>query len=611
LAARAVDRRWWREEETSAHGTLCKLAEELTEKLRSRHELDRRHMRLYGGAEYAGLTPGSYTRVLSATDRASWNIIARVIDTYVAKMLKATPAPMFLTSGADYDTRRKAEKLNRFGKGCLHQADVYRLGPTIERDAAIFGTGILFVHSDGKRIKSERVFPWEILIDDEEAMYGEPRQIIRRKFVDRRVLEEQFSDDAIRKLVRDAPTADRNEMGRDTTADQIVVYEAWRLPSGEETDDGRHVIVIHGATLLDEKWERPRFPFAIRRYVDPVAGFWGIGIAQRLTGNQLSINKTLLRIGEAHHLVGRPILILDGSSGIPETHITNEVAAVLVSNSAGDPITVHAPPTMPPDVYEFLMTQVSQSFEEIGISMLDATAKKPAGLDSGAALREYNDIGSERFMLQGKRREEWHLDCVRLALDEAREIDGFSVDVPDAKSRSAETVDWKDVDLDDSAYQLQCFPTSLLPQTPAGRMQTVQELVQFGIPQEEAFELLEIPDLDEYKSRRNAAVNAVRSRLAAILDGEKYEAPEAFDSLDAVLAIGIPTYLTERENGCPEDRLAELRRYINDATRMQAEAAKAAAAAAAPPPVDPMAAAMPPMAAPMDPLAGMAPMGTA
>lgn len=614
--AHARDRRWWREDDSQAAATLCKLAEELAEKLRPRHEADRRHMRLYGGAEFAGLKPGDYSKVLPLSERVAWNVIASVTDTFVAKMLRATPAPMFLTSGADYDTRRKAEKLNKFGKGCLHQANVYRLGPTIERDAAIFGTSPLFVYSEGKRIKSERVFPWEILVDDEEAFYGEPRQLLRRKYVDRTVLAEQFSDEKTKKAILDAPEADKNGVGRSTSADQVEVIEGWRLPSSDKAKDGKHCIAVAGIMLRCESWERARFPFAFRRWADPVAGFWGVGIAERLFGIQLEINKLLYRIQKAHHLLGRPIVVLDQASGIPTTHLTNEVAAIVVNNGSGDPITVHAPPTMPADVYAHLMTLRQQAFEEIGVSQLEASARKPAGLDSAVSLREFNDIGSERFMLQGKRREEWHLDAVRLCLDEAREIEGFSVDVPDKKT--AEKVDWIDVKLEDESYVLQCFPTSLLPQTPAGKMEAVAELAKTGIPQDDLFDLLDIPDLDSFHERRTAALNATRQRIDAILDGEPYEAPEAFDNLDLVLAYGQPIYLQERERGAPESVLKSLRRYLNDATRLKNEAAKAAAAAAAPPPapqlppemmappVDPMAGAMGP-----DPLMGAVPMGNA
>lgn len=567
--ARTSDRRWWLQDTGKAHHSLVGVAMFLADKSRARHEMDRRHLRLYGGAEYLGLLPSQYSRVLPSDMRVAWNVVQACADTYVAKMVRSTPAPMFLTSGADYDTRRKAEKLNKFGKGCLHQSDAYRLAPTIERDAAIFGTGCLHVYADEEtgRLRSERVYPWEILVDDVEAMYGEPRQLIRRKFIDRSVLSELYAsgDDEeavkLRKAIENAPQPQTEIAGRDTLSDQVEVWEAWHLRSSESAGDGRHIIAVQGATLLDEPWERDRFPFAFRRYVDPVVGFWGIGISERLTGIQLEINKLLLRIQRAHHLLGRPIVVLDETSGIPKTHITNEVAAVLVSSHPGDPVKVHAPPTMPPDVYQHLMTLRSQAFEEVGVSALDSSARKPAGLNSGASLREYSDIGSERFLLQGKRREEWFLDVVRLCLDEARELPRFSVDVPDKRTKTQ--IRWRDVDLDDSAYVLQCFPAALLPTTPAGRVEKVQELIAAGlVPREQALELLDIPDLDESRGRLLAGLDAARATIASILDGEPAPVPEALDDLTAILQIGQATYLQERTAGAPEDRLDALRQFL-------------------------------------------------
>ena len=566
---RVSDRRWWLQDEGKSHHALVGVAAFLAERSRSRHEMDRRHLRLYGGAEYFGLFPGSYSRVLPTDLRVAWNVVQACSDTYVAKMVRSTPAPMFLTSGADYDVRRKAEKLNKFGKGCLHQSNAYRIAPTIERDAAIFGTGCLHVYSDAEtgRVCSERVYPWEILVDDVEAMYGEPRQLIRRKFIDRSVLAELYgagdSEEAAerRRAIERAPEPARELTGRDTLSDQVEVWEAWHLRSSQSAQDGRHVIAVQGATLFDEAWERDRFPFAFRRYVDPVVGFWGIGISERLTGIQLEINKLLMRIQRAHHLLGRPIVVLDETSGIPKTHITNEVAAVLVSSHPGDPIKVHAPPTMPPDVYSHLMTLRAQAFEEVGVSALDSSARKPAGLNSGASLREYSDIGSERFVLQGKRREEWYLDVVRLCLDEAREMDGFSVDVPGRSTK--ERIDWASVSLEDDAYFLQCFPAALLPTTPAGRVEKVQELIASGlVPREQALELLDIPDLDESRGRLLAGQDAARSQIASILDGFLAPVPEALDDLRAILQLGQATYLQERTAGAPEERLEALRQYL-------------------------------------------------
>ena len=36
---------------------------------------------------------------------------------------------------------------------------------------------------------------------------------------------------------------------------------------------------------------------------------------------------------------------------------------------------------------------------------------------------------------------------------------------------------WKDVDLDEAPYDVQCFPTSQLPDSPTGRIETISEYI--------------------------------------------------------------------------------------------------------------------------------------
>jgi hypothetical protein len=176
-----------------------------------------------------------------------------------------------------------------------------------------------------------------------------------------------------------------------------------------------------------------------------------------------------------------------------------------------------------------------------------------------------------------------------------REIHDFSVDVPSRKEKIE--IRWQDVSLDDSAFVLQCFPAALLPQTPAGRFERVQELFGAGfIDQDTAMELLDVPDLEEAAGTRLASVRAIRQRVDAMLDGQEYVPPEAFDNLQLIVSLVPRLYLQEREFSCPENRLEIIRRYIEEASHLMAQAAAAAQMqqmpAGAAPPADPTAAAV-------------------
>jgi hypothetical protein len=383
------------------------------------------------------------------------------------------------------------------------------------RDACIFGKGFVKVYAEGKRVKCERVFPWEILIDDAEAMYGEPRQLIQRKFIDRQVLLESFGDtDARRKAILNAQTAGSEEIGRDRLAEQIEVLEGWHLPSAKGAKDGRHVIAIEGCAFIDEEWTRDAFPFATYTLEDPVAGYWGTGMAKRLQGIQFEINRILDKIQKSMHYFGVPRIILPSGGGVPKSHLNNDFGVILTVNGGMEnaPVVV-APQTVHPELFQHLERLERRAYEEVGVSQLSAHGEKPAGLNSGIAIREVSDIESDRFVIASRRFEEFHIDVVRRGLDDVREIRGFTVDVPDRNEKIE--IRWKDVDLDDSAFVLQCFPASLLPQTPAGRLERVQELFGAGfVDQDTALELLDVPDLEDASSSRLASIRCIRQRVS-------------------------------------------------------------------------------------------------
>jgi hypothetical protein len=611
-----IDACWWKAENHEVAAALWSYRDRLEERSRDLRTQQLRHARLYGGMQILGLKPGSYTS-LASPDRIRLNVIASCVDTAAAKISQSRPSPQFLTNGADYKTRRKAEKLNKFGKGLLYGTGFYRLAPAIFKDGAVFGTGLGKLYTQGKRIHAERTFPWEVLVDQNEGYYsaatptGMPRTIVQRKFVERSKLLEAYggarASSAISQAIAAAPRASEEELGRDPLVDQIEVVEGWRSQCGEEK--GRHAIAIQGRALRVEPWERERLPFVVFRWSDPLAGFWGQGIPEELTSIQFEINVLLEKIQNAFHLLGIPRVYIDSGSGVPKSHMTNEMGAIITLRPGTRPPVVDSPRTINPEVFEHLNWLYQRAYEITGVSQMSATSQKPAGLDSGVALREYNDIQSDRFVLTQRRYEDVHLDATRVGLDEAREIPGFTVDVPDRHAN--EKIGWKDVRLDESDYFLQCFPSSLLPQTPAGRLARVQELMAAGlVPQDAALELLDAPDMEEFGNTQTAPRRAIRQRIGSMLDGGEYVAPEPFDDLTTAISMTRATYLLERENGAPEEVLENLRNFINDCTAMlsppqQAPGVAPGAPAAMPvaaPPVGPSAGVAPPMAgAPMMP----------
>ena len=186
--------------------------------------------------------------------------------------------------------------------------------------------------------------------------------------------------------VQASRTTDNIDFGNTTLVDQIEVLEAWHLPSGEGATDGRHVICISNATLVDEQWDKGSFPFVFVRWTDPMLGFWGEGVACDIQGMQVEINKLLMKIQRAFHLMSVPRIYVENGSKIRKSFFNNEIGTIIPYT--GQPPVQMTPPSLNREIFDHLERLYNRSFEIAGISQMAATSMKPAGLNSGAALRE-------------------------------------------------------------------------------------------------------------------------------------------------------------------------------------------------------------------------------
>lgn len=607
VSTSTINHRWWASEQPGKD--LVDSCEDIARRERWRTAELRRAWRLYSGRKWRNLrTLGRENpRVYDSTDGlVRYNVIASIVETIVAKMSKTRPAPSFVTNGADWKTRRLADKLNKFGKGVLYASGVYDQLDELLKEWAVTGTCAVKFCAEGKEIKAERALLWELFVPPWEAERGDPRTLMQRTPVDRDALRDRFGsgDGKAKRLaaieMSKAPDHEPDEAvgSLEEGADMVYVYEGWRL--GTEGKAGRHVIAVQGGVLVDEEWDAEAFPFAFMRYSKLPASFWGVGVAQRQAGVQFEVNNLLQKIQLNTHLLANPVTILPANSGIPDAHITNDIGAIVQLPPGSDPPTRLTMPVMPGEVYEQVETHIRRAYEAEGVSQLSASSRKPAGLDAAVALREYSDIESERFLPQGRELERFVIQCVERCIALAEKIPGYEVDTMDR--RWNERIAWKDIKTARDKFVLQCFPVSSLPQNPAARKQFVQELAQAGwISVDKAKELIDIPDLEEGMSTELGSDRLVRKQVAAILDGDEFEPPDPRLNLQSALKFALGVYNFERSNGMPEDVAEMLRTYLDQLEQMMIQAQKAAApppAAAAPPPVA-AASAMPAMGPPM------------
>jgi hypothetical protein len=558
-----------------------------------------------------------------------FNLCRSVVTTAAAHIASKRPKPKFQTDDADWSLVRKAQGCEQAVKGIFTANSAYELGRDVFVDGAVGNIGALHVYGEHGRVKYERVFPGELIVDDRDGYYGSPRVIFRAKLVERAVLEELYAEQLKKQGRKDGKVRGKSEdlflrhFDRYTPADtsnvdQVLVIEGWRLGTTKDKDGkwtGRHVIFTDAETLLDEEYTRERFPIVVFRYAKRQTGFWGAGLVEQLRGHQAALNYVHKKLADIMHNVSRSKLVTQvGAKGqkVKVAHLDNDPTTITEVPYGVNPPQVQAQNAVPTELFNWRREIIEDAYAEIGVSQMHATGQVPKGVDSGAAMREAEDIGSRRFAPVAQTYEQFFVDLARVTIDELRDMDErgelepVSVTMRKGSRARVELIKWRDVALEDHAFTLDVTPASSLPDSTAGRTATVIDWMNAGLctPQE-AKALLDHPDLERFKSLDLAAYEVVLDTIESIIEDGKYYPPEPTDDLELALKLATQSYSKFRLRSVPQPSLDLLLQYLEDVQALldQAKAAAPQAMPAMPGAVPPMPSAPMPGAPPPMPMA--------
>jgi hypothetical protein len=434
--------------------------------------------------------------------------------------------------------------------------------------------GFLKVCEEGGEVKIERVFPAEIVVDEAAAWTAEPRTMFQKKYMPVEVLVAEFPTKEAEIMASSKTVV--NDGAVDSGARLVEVVEGWHLPSKKfsagEKSDGRHVWVVDGATLVDEEWKERSFPFVIVRWnKKPPIGWYGHGLAEDLRGIQKEINAVVTKIQRALRLCSIAYLFKPRGCDVPDEHFINQ-DGVIIDYAGERPPTLHAAQAVNPENFQYLWSLYEKAYEMAGVSAMSARGQRMPGVESGRAIREYQDIQSQRFALNERTWERLFIDLAKKVIWMARMIYGskkkLSVKVPG--KQFLETISWGDVNLEEDQYYVKVWPTSILPKSPAGRLATVQEMMQAGLIQDMtvAQSLLDFPEIDKYAGVQRAAIDDLHATFdAMIFDGE-WSAPDEFQNLQLGMQWAQAYWLKYRHEQAPEENLRLLEQWLLQARRI-------------------------------------------
>lgn len=571
------------------HEVVEKLAETIRTNDAGRRDRLLLYLRMYGDPALKSYAYGrgrtssrAAGRVNNQPARLSLNIVANMVDSFTSLHVKSKPHASVAAKGGDYSLHQIAREREKLIDGCFYAGDAYRLRSLAIRTATLLGDAFVQALPNGDSVGYEPVFPGEVLVDQRDGRMGKPRQMIRQACYDKAVAKAKFPKYAA--AIDSCPQPDDDYFGRDTASDQVGLTEAWRLPDSPGKK-GRHVIVCKGATLLDEKWESPRFPLVRWRYCESVLGYWTMGLAERLAGIQFEINSLLLTIQSNCYRGGNLKVLLERGSNIVDAAISNSLRVPVIRYTGTKP-DFHTHDVVSPQIIAHLQYLVETAYQITGFGRLNAQGEVPAGLEgSGRAQLVYQKIESERFANFSIDDENSMRDLGLVTLDVAKAM-GKDLQVTYNGKRWLDTVDVeKALSGSPNDFEMRMTPTSQLPHDIAGQMAIVDHLEQKGrIDGIEANRMLELQDLKGWQLLVNAPYELIDYMIEMILEKGEIIRPDPRMDLKAALVRGNLAFNRARLTGVPGENLDKLNSWLDlIQDELQKLAAPPPPAVAAPP----------------------------
>lgn len=494
-------------------------------------------------------------------------------------MTKDKPKVSVVTEGGDWELQERARDLEKFLEGQFYECGLYEMGPALALDGGgIYGTGCLKFYIEGEgesaRIRSMRVIPYELLVDEQEGLRGKPKNLMHQCWVDRLVLREMFKDDqtlvrAIEEAHQGQDTGMHGSMGYDSTADQLLVVEAWHLKSGPDAEDGRHCMVIAEHTLLDEPWPHEFFPFVFYRKQEAPLGFWGIGLAEELESIQTGLNRKLIRLEDSLRLLGAGHVLVHASSKLNFAKWDNQQGSQIIYSGMKPEIMV-PPEVVPQQLVNAIETEYHRAFELTGIPEAQAQGGVPSNLETGKAQEIYLDVTDQRLQVAIHRYHDMFIEASAIILAFGREIVEHHNPKFGAKATMKKggmrRVFLSEADMRDEEYVLKRWPTNGLADEPGARMGQVEKMANAGwLAPDEAKRLLDFPDLEAESDLENASYNAVQQIISEMLDEGRYQGPQPFLNLQQATRQVQLALIKAWADRRPEARLQLLRDWLNEA----------------------------------------------
>jgi hypothetical protein len=253
----------------------------------------------------------------------------------------------------------------------------------------------------------------------------------------------------------------------------------------------------------------------------------------------------------------------------------------VVAYYEGNPPVFMTPQSMNNDVFSYVGQLEQWIYRELGVSELSANSTKPAGLDSGTALRTYNDVQSRRWINLQRSYEDMH---VELAYESAH----LEQDISDDKAsvgmkhhvgynsrKYVKETEWKDIYLDPERYRTRVYSASALPNTPAGKLQALEEMVKLQVIDPEQFiQLADMPDFESVRNLKVAPKELLEDTFDTMLEEDKFIEPEIGMDFELGRVLCVLSIQRAKLEGAGDELLDHLRNWVIESYALEDRVAR-------------------------------------
>ncbi len=550
---------WYRADKSKVHERVAQMVSAIADQSRSSREDARFFMDLASNGNAAGNDLTYSMSPLGMIGRSSskmrYNLVQAAVDTAASLIAQNRTVPIYTTSAGDFALARKAETKSRVLQGQFYDLGVFDLASDVFYDGAITHIGAVYGYVDrssgSPKPCLERVLPNELYVDDSDGRYRTPRSICRVRFVAKEVLSALYPKYEAEIEKSGGPSDIDYGMyyiRQDPGVERVKVIEAWHLSSSKKAKDGRYVMCTDKCTLVDEKWESTRFPFAFYRYANRRIGFWGQGLVERVCPAQIRINELMAVKKACQDLCSNAVFLVEKNSRVEWEDLSNLPGQVIKYQGIAPQMVVWS--GTPPDIVAEIESIKAETFQQEGLSQATVGGEREKGLDSGRAQRAVQDIKSARIIGSIKAFESFFLDLTILICDLndmcAEEDPQYMAKARKRYGRQTyiQQVPWKELNFDDeNDTQVTLFPMSALPTTPAAKIQQAEDLIARGfVSRPIAMEVTQFQDLDPFLALETADLDLLMFQIDKMLDNEQ-ELPLENQDLKLAAKIVNSAYL--------------------------------------------------------------------